>query len=313
MQQLVAVLASSCKLLSKPVRENKMNYLVVGGNAVLGQQSIAAIRKGDSKSHIIGTTSSQGEVSGADITIAEINLQDPASIQRVIQAIEPGTLEAIVYVPARGPVGKPVQYANKSEYLESISFSVIPMLRLTGALSPRIALWFSGFMWLEPLMMLYGPMIYTKITMEQITLKHPDRFKCVRYGMFVSNSARGISILSQKAITSGQYPEQESYRKGWKESGKKFKDYFASINGAEEKRLLGPLAKSSAPYRPLESEDLQTGVSKALFSETAPILNVVGDWYWEDDSLPEWPAEVEAKMDLIDETLDRYLLNPQLD
>jgi hypothetical protein len=283
-----------------------MNYLIVGGNAVLGQQSILAIRKEDPEAYIISTTSSEGIVQGADETIGNVNLTDSKSIDTVIQKIT-RPLRAIVYVPARGPVGKPVQYANREEYQESVNFSVIPMLRLTGALSPEIALWFSGFMWLEPLMMLYGPMIYTKITMEQITLKHPDRFKCVRYGMFVSNSARGISILSQKAISSGKYPEQEDYKKGWKASGKKFKDYFASVNAAEEEAVLAPLARSSVAYRSLETEDLQIGVKKALFSETGPILNVVGDWYWEDDELPEWPPEIEAKMDLIDSDLDRYL------
>ena len=283
-----------------------MNYLIVGGNAVLGQQSILAIRKEDPEAYIISTTSSEGIVQGADETIGNVNLTDSKSIDTVIQKIT-RPLRAIVYVPARGPVGKAVQYANREEYQESVNFSVIPMLRLTGALSPEIALWFSGFMWLEPLMMLYGPMIYTKITMEQITLKHPDRFKCVRYGMFVSNSARGISILSQKAISSGKYPEQEDYKKGWKASGKKFKDYFASVNAAEEEAVLAPLARSSVAYRSLETEDLQIGVKKALFSETDPILNVVGDWYWEDDELPEWPPEIEAKMDLIDSDLDRYL------
>ena len=283
-----------------------MNYLIIGGNAVLGQQSIQAIRKEDPEAYIISTTSSQGTVQGADRTINDVNLTDANSIDRVINEVN-DPLRAIVYVPARGPVGKPVQYADAQEYRESVEFSVIPMLRLTRALSPEIALWFSGFMWLEPLMMLYGPMIYTKITMEEITLKHADRFKCVRYGMFVSNSARGISILSQKAISSGKYPEQEEYRKGWKASGKKFKDYFASITGAEEESVLGPLAKSNVPYRSLETEDLQIGVKKALFSDAGPILNVVGDWYWEDDTLPSWPAKIEAGMELIDHNLDRYL------
>ena len=283
-----------------------MNYLVIGGKAVLGQQSIAAIRKEDADSIIISTSPGDEPVPGADRTIPNIDLTRAESIESIPEFV-PDRLRAIVYVPARGPVGKPVQYAEESEYQESLKFSVIPMLRLMELLRPDIGLWFSGFMWLEPLMMLYGPMIYTKITMEQLTLKHPDRLKCVRYGMFVSNSARGISILSQKAITSGKYPEQEPYRKGWKESGMKFKDYFARVNAAEEERVLGPLAKSEKPYRPLETEDLQIGVRKALFSQTAPILNVVGDWYWEDKALPAWPEEVQKNMHLIDSSLDRYL------
>ena len=282
-----------------------MRYLVVGGKAVLGQQAIQAIRQEDKDAFIISTSSGGEDVPGADQTIGNVDLAQKDSVSRITQIKEP--LRAIVYVPARGPVGKPVQYANAEEYQESLEFSVIPMLQLMGAMKPEIGLWFSGFMWLEPLMMLYGPMIYTKITMEEITLRHPDRFKCVRYGMFVSNSARGISILSQKAIQSGRYPEQEKYRKAWKESGQKFRDFFASVNGGEEERLLAPLAGSDRPYRPLETEDLQIGVRKALFSETKPILNVVGDWYWEDDSMPEWPQPVQEHMNLVRKDLDALL------
>lgn len=286
-----------------------MNYLVVGGKAVLGQQSMMAIRKEDPEAYIYSSSSGTEEVPGADETIPDVDLSSRAASEKISSALQGKDLKAIVYVPARGPVGKPVQYATREEYTESVNFSVTPMLELMRDLKPEIGLWFSGFMWLEPLMMLYGPMIYTKITMEEITLRHPDRLKCVRYGMFVSNSARGISILSQKAITSGKYPEQEEYRKGWKQSGKKFKDYFASVNGAEEEKHLKALAGSSLPYRPLETEDLQLGVRKALYTDDGPILNVVGDWYWQDNALPEWPEPIRDKLNLIDPKLDDIMFN----
>ncbi|MCB1169936.1 MAG: hypothetical protein KDK25_06355 [Leptospiraceae bacterium] len=303
-----------------------MNYLIVGGKAVLGQQAILAIRSEDPNAWIVSTSSGEDDVPGADASIHGIDLSVPSAAGKIAADFPdklPASktdgnashaskhsgreLRAIVYVPARGPVGKPVQYATKEEYDESVNFSVRPMLELMHDLKPEIGLWFSGFMWLETLMMLYGPMIYTKITMEQITLKHPDKLKCVRYGMFVSNSARGISILSQKAIASGKYPEQEEYRKGWKASGKKFKDFFASVNAREEESVLRQQAATSAPYRSLETEDLQIGVKKALFSEDGPIINVVGDWYWQDDSMPNWPQAIRQNLNLIDDDLESLL------
>ncbi|MCB1139416.1 MAG: hypothetical protein KDK23_11700 [Leptospiraceae bacterium] len=299
-----------------------MNYLIVGGKAVLGQQAILAIRKEDPNAWIVSTSSGEDDVPGADASIHGIDLSGAEAARNITSAFHnlsgagkttisgkqtSDGLRAIVYVPARGPVGKPVQYATKEEYEQSVNFSVRPMLELMHDLKPEVGLWFSGFMWLDTLMMLYGPMIYTKITMEQITLNHPDRLKCVRYGMFVSNSARGISILSQKAIASGKYPEQEEYRKGWKASGQKFKDFFASANAREEEEVLRELAGASTPYRSLNTEDLQIGVRKALFSDDGPILNVVGDWYWQDSALPDWPSAIEKNMHLIDTGLESLL------
>lgn len=284
-----------------------MDYLVVGGKAVLGQQSIAAIRRGDPAAWIASTSSGTEAVPGAEQTITDIDLSAAEAIDRIVAALGRRRLRAIVYVPARGPVGKPVQYASAEEYQSSIHFSVIPMLRLMAALKPELGLWFSGFMWLESLQILYGPMIYTKITMEQITLRHPGRLKCVRYGMFTSFSSRGIAILSQKAIQSGKYPEQAPYYKAWKESGKKFGEYFASVNCAEEERVLAAEGPFERPYRPLQTEDLGRGVYAALFTETKPILNLVGDWYWESDSLPRWPPAVQAHLHLVQPDLDRLM------
>lgn len=284
-----------------------MDYLVIGGKAVLGQQAIAAIRRGDAEAWIASTSSGGEEVPGVDLTIGQIDLTSIGSIDTIVRGLPGRQLRAIVYVPARGPVGKPVQYANAEEYQASVEFSVTPMLRLMAALKPELGLWFSGFMWLESLQILYGPMIYTKITMEQITLRHPERLKCVRYGMFTSFSSRGIAILSQKAIQSGKYPEQAPYYKAWKESGKKFGEYFASVNCAEEERVLAVEGPFDRPYRPLQSEDLGRGVYAALFTKTKPILNLVGDWYWENDSLPEWPAAIQRGMHLIQPDLDRLL------
>ncbi|MBX7059314.1 MAG: hypothetical protein K1X75_14710, partial [Leptospirales bacterium] len=151
-----------------------MNYLIVGASAVLGHQSIAAILQEDPQAFIIATSSGEAPIAGASQTIYGVDLQREDCAASMVAAIKARKIEAVVYVPARGAVGKPVEYATAEEYRASLNFSVVPMLKLMAALKPRLGLWFSGFMWLDCLLALYGPMIYTKITMEELTLRHPD-------------------------------------------------------------------------------------------------------------------------------------------
>ncbi|HMV79347.1 MAG TPA: hypothetical protein PL048_12745 [Leptospiraceae bacterium] len=282
-------------------------YLVIGGSAVSGEQTISAIRSEDKDAYIISTSSKEGDVQNADETFRNIDLRSEESISRISEGLKDRHLKSLIYIPARGMVGKPVQYADKAEYLDSLNFSVIPMLKLTKVLKPGLSVWFSGFMWLKPLMLFYGTMTYTKITMEQITLQFPKQFKCIRYGMFHSDSVRGISVLVQKSLNSNLYPEMNEYKEAWKKSGKKFKEFFPGMNYEFEESQLKTESSFDKPFRPLEPKDIQIGIKKALFYNTKPILNVVGDWYWENDSLPVWPAEIQKHMDIISADLDKYL------
>ncbi|MCB1190057.1 MAG: hypothetical protein H7A23_05260 [Leptospiraceae bacterium] len=283
-------------------------YLIIGGNAVSGEQTILAIKSEDKNAFVISTSSKEKDVPNAGETIRNIDLTSPKSIEDIVSIIGDKRLKALIYIPARGIVGKPVVYAEKSEYLESIEFSVIPMLKLTKALKPELSLWFSGFMWLKPLMLFYGTMTYTKITMEQLTLQFPEQFKCIRYGMFHSDSVRGIAVLVQRTLNADLYPEMAEYKKAWKESGKKFKDFFPGMNYEHEESQLKTEGNFEKPFRPLEPRDIQVGIKKALFHKTKPILNVVGNWYWENDNLPNWPAEIQKHLEIIDQNLERYLL-----
>ena len=282
-------------------------YLIIGGNAVSGEQTILAIKSEDKNAFVISTSSKEKDVPNAGETIRNIDLTSPKSIEDIVSIIGDKRLKALIYIPARGIVGKPVVYAEKSEYLESIEFSVIPMLKLTKALKPELSLWFSGFMWLKPLMLFYGTMTYTKITMEQLTLQFPEQFKCIRYGMFHSDSVRGIAVLVQRTLNADLYPEMAEYKKAWKESGKKFKDFFPGMNYEHEESQLKTEGNFEKPFRPLEPRDIQVGIKKALFHKTKPILNVVGNWYWENDNLPNWPAEIQKHLEIIDQNLERYL------
>ena len=282
-------------------------YLVIGGSAVSGEQTISAIQSEDKNSYIISTSSKDADVQNVNETIHNIDLRADESISKIAEHLKDRKLKALIYIPARGMVGKPVQYADKAEYLDSLNFSVIPMLKLTKLLKPGLSVWFSGFMWLKPLMLFYGTMTYTKITMEQITLQFPEQFKCIRYGMFHSDSVRGISVLVQKSLNSNAYPEMSEYRDAWKKSGKKFKEFFPGMNYEFEELQLKNESSFDRPFRPLEPKDIQIGIKKALFHNTKPILNVVGDWYWENDSLPVWPAEIQKNIDIISADLGEFL------
>ncbi|MCB1143270.1 MAG: hypothetical protein KDK54_13570 [Leptospiraceae bacterium] len=275
-------------------------YLLIGGNAISGQAALAGIREMDKNAYIYSSTSKDTKVSGADSTFTNLDLTHSASLGKVLQELKGKEINALVYIPARGTVGRPVNYVSPEEYEESLKFSVLPMLTLMRELNPRIGVWLSGFMWLKSLMRIYGPMTYTKITMEEITLQNPEKLKIIRYGMFKSDSTRGISILAQKMLRSGIYPELNEIESEWRASGKKFKDFFSEENLKEEETVLQKEGNFTSPYRPLELRDIQSGIQKAIFHKTKPILNLVGDWYWENDSLPDWPEEIKANLNLIE-------------
>lgn len=239
------------------------SYLVVGGSAVSGQQAIAAIRNRNPSARIISTTTGTDSVARADETLTGIDLV-AGGVESIIESVS-DPVTAIVYIPARGMVGKPVQYYDRSEYEDSIAFSVIPALKLTKALQPARLIWLSGFMWLSSLRQIYGTMTYTKISMEELTFQYPDLIRCIRLGTFVSRSTRGISVLLQKTLQSGKYPELESLKNSWKESGKKFKDYFNELALITEEKELGHQYNFKEPYRPLSEDDIRNAFEMALF------------------------------------------------
>lgn len=282
-------------------------YLVIGGNAVSGEHTIKAIQSQDPDSYIFSTTSGSTKIPCANESIFNIDLTKKDSVNKLVSHTGNKKIKSLVYIPARGTVGKPVTYATREEHIESLDYSVIPMLKLVKALNPELSVWFSGFMWLKPLMLFYGTMTYTKIAMEQLTLKYPDKLKCIRYGMFHSKSVRAIAIMVQRSLKNNLYPEMEDYKNEWIKSKKKFKNFFPAMNYHYEKIQLRKEANSDLAYRPLEARDIQTGIKKALFHKTKPILNVVGDWYWENDNLPDWPKEIGSHLEIIPDDLDKYL------
>ena len=286
-----------------------MEYLVVGGSAVAGQMILRAIREHDPAARTTATTSSTDRpVTGADRTFFEIDLADPAAVDRILSAWTGDPPGWIAYVPARGEVGMPTSRATRAMVRESVDYCIRPMLRLTQALRPQMTVCLSGFITMAPMLECYGAMAYSKLIMEDLVVRHPHRLKAIRLGMFPSNSVRGIAILTQRNLMRKTVPELAPMAEEWRSSGRRFSDFFYEKNWHFEETVYRGAAASDKPFRPTTAEDICSGMRRVLAGEPAPILNVLGDWVWTDDRMPALPAVVEAHADFLKWGLDEYLM-----
>ena len=288
----------------------RKQYLIVGGSSVSGQAIIQGLREEDANGFLISTTSGDGSVAGADATIQGIDLSDASAARRMIAGTREhqsaGTLDTIVYVPARGMVGIPASAATRAMVDESIDYSIRPMLELMRALKPRLTVCLSGFITMESMLDIYGAMTYTKLIMEDLATRHADRFKVIRLGMFPSKSVRGIAILVQKGAQRKTYPELGRMAELWRASGeKKFQDWMWNRNWEFEESVYREAAASDKAFRPTTADDIQLAARRVL-SEPAPILNVLGDWVWTDDRMPAIPGVVQERGDFLKTDLDAY-------
>ncbi len=286
-------------------------FLVVGGSSVSGQAILAGLRGADTR--LISTTSTAEAVSGADHTIHGIDLAAPDAADKILAGVraadagDPGTLAGIVYVPARGMVGMPASAATREMVSESIEYSVRPMLRLMRDLRPALTVCLSGFITMEPMLDIYGAMTFTKLIMEDLAVRHPDRFKAIRLGMFPSKSVRGIAILVQKGAMRKTYPELVDVERRWRDSGeKKFADWLWGRNYEFEEKVHRHAAPFDKPFRPTTADDIRLAAIRIFSGEKDPILNVLGDWVWTDTKMPALPAVIQKRAELLQTDLDLY-------
>lgn len=285
-----------------------MEALVIGGSAVSGQMIIKAIRERHAGAHITSTSSGSGRaVAGANHTIESVDLASPDAVDRIVKAPAPLRPELIVYVPARGEVGMPTARATREMVRESVDYSIRPMLELTARLKPKLTVCLSGFITMAPMLECYGAMAYSKLIMEDLVVRHPDRLKAIRLGMFPSNSVRGIAILTQKNLMRTKYPELASMATEWRASGQKFADFFYGKNWHYEEMIYRDAADFQAGFRATTADDIRLAMLRILDGEKAPILNVLGDWVWTDSAMPELPAIIKAHPDFLKWDLDHYL------
>ncbi len=282
-------------------------YVIVSGSSYSGQCSIQAIREIEAKARIISTTSGERETKGADHTVPGIDLDDAAAPEKLRDGVKAvagdAAVEALIYIPARGEVGLPARLATREQVEAAADYCVRPMLRMMDLLDPQLTLWFSGFITMQPLLVVYGAMSFIKIATERLTIARKDKLKAVRFGMFPSNSVRGIALLVQRNAMRGKYPEMVRMYEEWKASDQKsFLDYFYQKNYRFEEDSYRHVADS--PFRPTEPADIVNGVKFALAGTSAPIVNVLGGWLWTDEDMPELPSVFEERGELLDITLE---------
>lgn len=284
-----------------------MRILIIGANAVSGKAALAAAKKLGAQ--ILATTSRTENIAGADFTLHSIDLEDNTAVKKILSesVVTKAPIDYVVYIPARGSVGMDVSESTAEMIAPSLAYSVIPYLELTAALQPKRTIALSGFMALPTLTPVYGAMTYTKIAMEELAVRNPQKLQIIRIGMFLSNSVRGIAILAQRRFMreANFHPE---WRSEWKASGKKFSEFFFEKNYLQEEAMYKEHSQG-IPFTPTTPEDIRQGFLMAFEGEKAPIINVLGPWRWTEEKTPTYSKEIMAKRHLIPQELFGMLAN----
>lgn len=285
-----------------------MRVFIVGAGAVSGGAAIVAAKAAGAE--VITTTSrpkeafqNQANLDGADHTIFGIDLEDSTAVDKMLAdaTLRAKPVDYVIYIPARGSVGMDVTESTADMIMPSLEYSVIPYLKLAKALKPRKTIALSGFMALPTLTRIYGAMTFTKIAMEELAIRNPDKLQIIRIGMFLSNSVRGIAILAQRRFNK-EPGFQPQWRAEWKASGKKFPQFFYDMNYQNEENMY-KAHSNGVPFRPTLPEDITKGFNMALAGEKAPIINVLGPWLWTENAMPQLPSEITSRTHLIPESI----------
>lgn len=283
-----------------------MRILIVGASAVSGQAAIAAARSLNEPVEVLATSSSSRDLKTADRTIHGIDLTQAQAVERIVEGVGKSKVDVVIYIPARGQVGMPARLSTAELVQESLEYSVIPYLKLHRALSPRRTISLSGFITMDPMLLIYGAMTFTKIAMEDLAVRHPRELQVIRLGMFLSNSVRGIALLVQRNMQRKVYPDLSALYEEWKQVGGRFQDFFWQKNYGFEERCYKQFGKGVG-FRPTTEQDLEKGFARALRTEPEPIINVLGPWQWTQNTMPPLPAVIEENISLIPKDLDRHL------
>jgi hypothetical protein len=255
-----------------------MNYLLVGATSTAGQAAISAIREHDNSSYIIGTTSKDNDVTGCDRTCRNVNLVNEDAVEKILNSISE-KIDYILFTPAYGPLGFPVQEATEEQINEALAFSYKPFVSLSNAIKPKLSIGFSSFHWLPIVSTAYGSMGMAKTFLDKLALDEPNKFKIVRAGNFESKSTRGIALLIKRTVQKTQNPKLIAMREKWKETGMEFQEYFFKV-AREEEALTYQTKFPGVQYRPTTVSDLKHAIKRA-FGEGGPIINRIGDWSWD--------------------------------
>ncbi len=294
------------------------NYLIVGSSGVSSNSIIKAIEENHQEegSPFYITASSSGSRPGhfAHHCLENIDLSHRDAVQSIIEGVNGKKIDTLFFTPARGAVGIPIHRVSEAEIKASLEFSLYPFCQLIRELKPKVAVALSGYIWLETIAICYGAMFYPKVILELLAENNRQKIKVVRLGFFPSHSSRAVFIITQRALQNNSYPQEyNALKQRWKESKKKFYDYFAELTFSLEKEAFS--ARFSTPYRPTEPDDIKRGIKRLLGGTESPIINIVGDWYWEEQqAYNRWPndrSDVYAKAKAIYTDIVRKQILPE--
>ena len=204
-----------------------MDYLIIGGSSVAGKSAMEALREHDAEARIIATSSGGKDAPGADRTIGGVDLNDlEGAVEKTAAGLDGVKPAILFYTPALGPIGFPIATTSLEDARQSYAFSVAPMKAMAERLNPDLVIGYSAFYWLPHALGVYGSMSYAKIGQERLSVGRPDTFRMIRAGTFRSKATRGIALLLQRLLRSTEHEALKTMEKEWKESGRKFSDFF---------------------------------------------------------------------------------------
>lgn len=272
------------------------NALILGSSGVAGQSAVEAVREFAQKKKeewkIIATTSKETPLPEADLTITRINLDDPkTSLELLYEGLKKNGIEKIdlfVYTPARGNLGYPVSETPENDVKEAAKFCLDPMLALEEKLKPALSVGYSAYYYRPHLQPFYGSLAFIKKKMEEWALQNPKQRKIIRAGSFFSQSVRGITIILQRMGKKSQDKDLQDLLRQQKESGRSFPDFFLQYVAKQEESSFASKFPG-IPFRLTSQNDLKKALISILEGESAPIVSLVGDWVWTENSLPEMP------------------------
>ncbi len=280
-------------------------YLIIGASGVSGQAAIQAVRNLKASAWVIGTTSSDQDIPHCDKTIHGINFKDSDSVEKLVASLPKNPrIKMMSFIPAKGRVAMPATSATSQQIIDSVAFSIIPMLKLISILKPEITVCHSAFIQLSFLREIYGAMNFTKYLMDDLAIKHPDKLKVIRFGVFDSKALRGILFLFEKAIASGFVDEKNPIIVAWKKTGLSLENFFKKMAAQSEAGVFQE--QFDTPYRTTEPRDIIKAYERVLEGEKAPIINVIGNWIWTDNHLPILPSTEQKMAETLLPNLDDY-------
>lgn len=262
-----------------------MKHLIIGVNSEAGKTAMKAIRETDPNAYIVGTTSKDGIIEACDATVPIADFTNDNFAGTIIAAVRGEEFENVVYCPAFGTVGVPVDLVSKEEIEEAKKYSYYPILRIREEINHNLLTCFSSLYWFPFCEVGYGAMYEAKKAIEDLAQKE-DNIAVARIGLYQSKSLQGISLLVRRAINKKLYPNHELLNKltqEYKDSGMSWNDNLNTQNNIQEAKYIAEqLGIVNVNNERTNQDHILKGLKQIFteFDQKNPITNIVGQYVW---------------------------------